>query len=123
MPRGNWRTRLFTVSMSTCLERAPLTGQGITAGALPGFAFTEQQSDIRISSSRPYSYSAVFLFGALIRLRWIARIRRGFHERIRVGFCIVEGHQNLFLFEPYFYFRNTRNLFERLLHRDRACFT
>src|SRR5258708_9915259 len=97
MPRGTWRTRLFTVSMSTCLERAPLMGQAITAGALHGFAFTEQQSDIRISSSHP----AVFLFGGLIQLRWIARIRRSFHESIRVGFCIVEGHQNLLLFEPH----------------------
>src|SRR5438067_13563347 len=101
MPSGNWRTGLFTGSMSTCLERAPVMGQAITAGALPGFAFTEQQSDIRISSSHPYAYSAVFLFGGLIQLRWIARIGRSFHESIRVGFCIVEGHQMLLLFEPH----------------------
>src|SRR5260370_8892641 len=111
MPRGNWRTRLFTVSMSTCLERAPLMGQAIRAGALPGFAFTEQQSDIRISSSRPYTYSAVFLFGGLIQLRWIARIRRSFHESIRVGSCIVEGHQNLLLFKPHVHSLTPGNFF------------
>ncbi len=31
-------------------------------------------------------------------MRGIAGIRCGFHECIRVGFCIVEGHHNLFLF-------------------------
>src|SRR5258708_22752383 len=103
MPRGNWRTRLFTVSMSTCLERAPLTGQAITAGALPGFAFTEQQFDMRISWSRPNTYSAAFLFSAFIRLRWVARVSCGFHERVDVRFCLVKSHHDLFLFVLHVY--------------------
>src|SRR5260370_35162138 len=113
MPRGNWRTRLLTVSMSTCLERAPLTGQAITAGAVPVFPFTAQQSDIHVASSLPTSshLPTSSSIGGLLRLRWIARIRGGFHERIGVGFCIVEGYQNLFLFNPHIHLRNPGHLF------------
>src|SRR5260370_35779022 len=39
--------------MCTCLERAPFTGQTITNGAVPVFAFTEHQSDIHVSSPHP----------------------------------------------------------------------
>src|SRR5260221_10542240 len=39
--------------MSTCLQLAPFTGQAITAGAAPGFAFTEQQSDMHVSLPYP----------------------------------------------------------------------
>src|SRR6266404_9820708 len=122
MPIGNWRTRLLTVSMSTCLERAPLMGQAITAGAIDVFTFTEQQSDIHVASSLPTSshLPTSSSIGGLLRLRWIARIRSGFHERIRVGFCIVEGHQNLFLFKPHIHLGNAGNLFERFLYRDRT---
>src|SRR6266404_6135568 len=100
------RTRLFTVSMPTRLDRPPFAGQPITAGAAPDFAFTEQQSDMRISSRRPKSSQLPrsLLLAGLLGLRGIARIRRGFNKRICVGFCIVESHQNLFLFESHFYF-------------------
>src|SRR6266852_6782809 len=50
MPIGNWRTRLLTVSMSTCLERAPFTGQAITAGASE-LSPSEQQSAMRTPPS------------------------------------------------------------------------
>src|SRR5260370_17838257 len=98
--------RIITVSHSTCLERVPLMGQYIAEGAVPAFASTEQQSDIHGSSPNPTPshVPTSSLLGGLLRLRGIARIRRGLHERIRVGFCVVKGHQNLFLFEPHFYF-------------------
>jgi hypothetical protein len=41
-------------------------------------------------------------------LRGEASISGGFHEHIGVGLCIVEGHQNLFLFEPHVYLGDTR---------------
>src|SRR6266481_3761090 len=96
IPSGSARTRLFTVSMSTCLERVPLTGQGAVAGIMPIFVFTEQQSDIHFSSSHLIAHTRKkLLLGGLLRLRRKTRIRCCFHERIRVGFCTVEGHQNL----------------------------
>jgi hypothetical protein len=47
---------------------------------------------VRCSQSAARNPSITAHPGGLLRLRGIPRIRRGFHERIRVGFCIIEGH-------------------------------
>src|SRR5260370_20718023 len=65
--------------MSTCLDRAPFTGQAITAGAVPDFGFTEQQSDIRTSLFIPHRVLTLRPFQAARdspHSLWLSRARR-----------------------------------------------
>src|SRR6266852_7635614 len=68
--------RLLTVSMSTCLERTPFTGQAITAGALE-LSPSEQQSDMRTPPSR---------------------LHRGF-ELVAIGFRLLDSKARIGLVE------------------------
>ena len=92
-------------------------GQAIAAGAVE-LPFTEQQSDISIPLIH-FRKKAAFavnwlrlldkkirLFGVLHGLRGKARIGCGFHKRLGVGFCIVEGHHNLLLLVLHVYLGN-----------------